>query len=57
MTRVKVQDDRIGTDDLAAWACVRLDRLQSGFRFLHLLDAKGMESAGALLVKITKIVS
>ena len=57
MTRVKIQDDRIGTDDLAAWACIRLDRLQSGFRFVHLLDARGMESTGALLVRITKSVA
>ena len=57
MTRLKVQNDRIGTDDLAAWACIRLDRLQSGFRFIHLLDARGMESSGALLVRITKTVA
>jgi phosphatidylinositol phospholipase C, delta len=55
--RVKIQEDRIGTDDLVAWACIRLDRLQSGFRFIHLLDSRGMESTGALLVRITKNVA
>ena len=54
--RFKVQDDDIGKDDLAAWACIRLDRLQEGYRFLHFLDAKGAESNGALLVKITKYI-
>ena len=57
MIRVKIQDDRIGTNDLAAWACVRLDRLQPGLRFIHLLDARGMESTGALLVRVTKTIS
>ena len=55
LRRIKIQDDnRMGKDDMAAWACIRLDRLQSGYRFVHLLDWKGMESAGVLLVKITK---
>ncbi|KAL6720669.1 hypothetical protein ACLMJK_002594 [Lecanora helva] len=52
--RFKIQDDKIGKDDLAAWACFRLDRLRSGLRFVHLLDAAGMESKGALLVAIEK---
>ncbi|KAG9127417.1 hypothetical protein FRC07_014097 [Ceratobasidium sp. 392] len=30
--RFLVKDDEFGTDDLAAWACVRLDRLQEGYR-------------------------
>ncbi|TQV96716.1 1-phosphatidylinositol-4,5-bisphosphate phosphodiesterase delta 1 [Cordyceps javanica] len=38
--RFKVCDDEIGNDDLAAWACVRLDRLASGYRFIHLWDSK-----------------
>ena len=54
--RFKVQDDRIGEDDLAAWACIRLDRLKSGVRLIHLLDAKGAESNGALLVMISKVL-
>ena len=55
--RLKIHDDEIGKDDLAAWACVRLDRLQQGFRFVHLLDAKGEQTRGLLLVKITKSLS
>ncbi|KAL8916827.1 MAG: hypothetical protein Q9208_008314 [Pyrenodesmia sp. 3 TL-2023] len=52
--RFKIQDDEIGKDDLAAWACIRLDRLKSGFRFVRLLDAVGDLSEGLLLVKIEK---
>ena len=53
--RFKIQDDRMGRDTLAAWACIRLDRLQRGYRFVHLLDAKGMESSGVLLIKVSKV--
>lgn len=52
--RMKVHDDELGKDDLAAWACFRLDRLQQGYRLVHLMDARGVESDGFLLVKITK---
>lgn len=52
--RFKIQDDEIGKDDLAAWACIRLDRLQAGYRFVHLLNANGYPSQGLLLVKIDK---
>jgi len=55
--RFKVHDDEIGKDDLAGWACIRLDRLQQGYRFIHLLDAKGVETSGLVLVKITKVLS
>lgn len=54
MLRFKIQDDEIGKDDLAAWACIRLDRLRSGYRFVHLLDGAGFESKGVLLVGIQK---
>ncbi|RYP76244.1 hypothetical protein DL771_001863 [Monosporascus sp. 5C6A] len=50
--RFLVKDDEIGRDDLAAWACVRLDRLRTGWRFVHLLDKKGRVSGGTLLVKV-----
>lgn len=43
-------------DKLAAWACIRLDRLQHGYRFIDLKDAHGRPSAGKLLVKIEKVV-
>ncbi|KIW51391.1 hypothetical protein PV05_10118 [Exophiala xenobiotica] len=53
--RLKVKDDRsIGRDTLLAWACIRLDRLQSGYRFIHLLNSAGLPSAGALLVHVSK---
>ncbi|KAL2002753.1 hypothetical protein VTN02DRAFT_6032 [Thermoascus thermophilus] len=55
--RFIVKDDEFGRDDLAAWACVRLDRLQGGYRLVHLFDAKGRKSEGFLLVKITKVIS
>lgn len=54
--RFTVRDDDYGRDDLAAWACVRLDRLREGYRFVHLLDAKGVETEGVLLVKVAKRV-
>jgi len=52
--RFLVKDDEFGRDGLAAWACVRLDRLQCGYRFVHLLDRKGQETEGLLLVKVAK---
>ncbi|KAI6373675.1 hypothetical protein MCOR25_003445 [Pyricularia grisea] len=52
--RFTVRDDELGRDDLAAWACVRLDRLRTGYRVIRLLDGKGMESDGLVLVKISK---
>ena len=52
--RFKIQDEKIGKDDLAAWACIRLDRLRGGYRFVHLLDGAGLESKGVLLVAIQK---
>ncbi|KAL8693204.1 MAG: hypothetical protein Q9218_001916 [Villophora microphyllina] len=55
--RFKIQDDEIGKDDLAAWACIRLDRLKPGYRFIHLLDAEGSASLGMLLVKVKKSLS
>jgi hypothetical protein len=51
--RFKVMhDDRFSRDELAAWACIRLDRLGRGYRFLHLRDEKGMRSKGVILVKL-----
>jgi hypothetical protein len=51
-----MDDERIH-DDLAAWACFRLDRLQPGLRMIHLYDANGMLTKGVLFVRITKSVS
>lgn len=55
--RFLVRDDEYGRDSLAAWACVRLDRLRDGYRFVHLLDAQGMETEAVLLVRIAKKLS
>ncbi|ROT38545.1 1-phosphatidylinositol-4,5-bisphosphate phosphodiesterase gamma-2 [Sodiomyces alkalinus F11] len=55
--RFTVRDDEIGRDDLAAWACVRLDRLRSGYRFVHLLDCEGRVTEGVILVRVTKVVT
>ena len=55
--RFKIQHDKIGQDDLAAWACFRLDRLRTGYRFVHLLDGAGLESKGMLLVHIDKTLT
>lgn len=49
-------DDERLKDDLAAWSCIRLDRLQPGLRLLHLYDANGVLSKGVLLVRIKKVV-
>ncbi|KAI9681234.1 MAG: hypothetical protein M1817_002516 [Caeruleum heppii] len=55
--RLKIHDDEIGKDGMAAWSCIRLDRLQQGIRILSLMDTAGRESAGILLVRITKTLS
>ncbi|EGX93658.1 PLC-like phosphodiesterase, TIM beta/alpha-barrel domain [Cordyceps militaris CM01] len=55
--RFKVCDDEIVKDDLAAWACVRLDQLASGYRFIHLWDTKSQYTKGVILVKIEKQLS
>lgn len=49
-------DDRLH-DDLAAWACFRLDRLRPGYRTVRLFDANGVLSKGVLFVKVQKIFS
>jgi hypothetical protein len=45
-------------DPLAAWACVRLNRLRSGYRLVRLLDAQGsgVESRGMLLIRVMKTI-
>ncbi|GME50351.1 C2 calcium-dependent membrane targeting [Neofusicoccum parvum] len=52
--RFKIMDDEFGRDDLAAWACFRLDRFATGFRLIHLFDHDGVQSKGVLLVRVTK---
>ncbi|OJJ48207.1 hypothetical protein ASPZODRAFT_30286, partial [Penicilliopsis zonata CBS 506.65] len=55
--RFKIKDDEIGRDALAAWACIRLDCLQQGYRLVHLWDAQGVQTDGVLLVRIEKTLS
>ncbi|KAI0026210.1 PLC-like phosphodiesterase [Xylariomycetidae sp. FL0641] len=55
--RFLVYDDEFGKDDLAAWACVRLDRLRGGYRFVHLLDGRGGVCGGVVLVKVEKTLA
>ncbi|OAA61674.1 phospholipase c [Niveomyces insectorum RCEF 264] len=43
-------------DTLAGWACIRLDRLQTGYRFVRLMDAWGQATEGKLLVRIEKLL-
>ena len=49
-----MDNDTFSRDELAAWACFRLDRLNPGVRLIHLFDARGLQSKGVLLVKIKK---
>ena len=55
--RLTVRDDEFGRDDLAAWVCVRLDRLRTGYRFVHLMDSKGQLTDGVVLLKVAKTLS
>ncbi|KAJ5153009.1 uncharacterized protein N7482_009487 [Penicillium canariense] len=55
--RFKIKDDEIGRDSLAAWACIRLDRLREGYRLVHLHDCAGEKTGGILLVRVTKRAS
>ncbi|KIL89604.1 hypothetical protein FAVG1_07184 [Fusarium avenaceum] len=55
--RFKVEDDssKLGSSPLLAWACIRLDRLRPGYRFIRLMDCKPRAiPGGKLLVKIQK---
>ncbi|CAJ2505795.1 Uu.00g131890.m01.CDS01 [Anthostomella pinea] len=52
--RFLVKDDELVSDDLAAWACVRLDRLRNGYRFVHLFNRQGEISGGVVLIKVEK---
>ena len=52
--KFKIYDDEFGSDDKAAWACVRMDRLKIGHGFLRLFDMKGNETDGVLLIHVEK---
>ena len=55
--RFKIKDDELGRDPLAAWACIRLDRLREGYRLVHLHECAGEKTGGVLLVNIVKRVT
>ncbi|KAI0975786.1 PLC-like phosphodiesterase [Xylaria arbuscula] len=42
------------SETFAGWACIRLDRLATGYRLIPLLDLDGVETKGLLLVKVLK---
>ncbi|KAI6780613.1 1-phosphatidylinositol bisphosphate phosphodiesterase-like protein [Emericellopsis cladophorae] len=53
--RLKIEDDRLVGSSLLAWACIRLDRLRQGYRFIELRDTRGHPvDGGKLLVRIVK---
>lgn len=57
--RFKVEDATsrllgISRPSFSSWACIRLDRLMPGYRFIKLMDPKGNPTAGMLLVRIDK---
>ncbi|CAI4211042.1 unnamed protein product [Parascedosporium putredinis] len=55
--RFKIEDDqsRVASREILSWACIRLDRLRCGYRFVSLMDPKGCPiSDGKLLIKVEK---
>ncbi|RJE23057.1 phospholipase C [Aspergillus sclerotialis] len=54
--RFKIKHEKLGPDQLAAWACIRLDRFQEGYRLIHLYDTAGSKTEGFLFVKVSKVV-
>lgn len=49
--RFKLMHDKLVNDPLAAWACIRLDRLQRGYRFIHFFNEKGVQTKGVILAR------
>ncbi|KAK4192580.1 putative 1-phosphatidylinositol-4,5-bisphosphate phosphodiesterase [Podospora australis] len=54
--RFKVEDSSSMRDNLVAWACIRLDRLQPGYRVIDLFHHTRRPSPGQLFVKIEKVL-
>ncbi|KAI1278870.1 PLC-like phosphodiesterase [Xylaria sp. FL0933] len=54
--RIEHEESRLLSlsETLAGWACIRLDRLATGYRLIPLLDPDGIETKGFLLVKVLK---
>jgi hypothetical protein len=47
-------DDERLRDDLAGWACYRVDRLLPGYRMIHLYDSNGILTQGIIWVRIAR---
>lgn len=56
--RFKVEDtSHTVSSSCLAWACIRLDRLQQGYRFVHLYNKRGcLINGGKLLIKVDKML-
>ncbi|KAK7976580.1 hypothetical protein PG989_015043 [Apiospora arundinis] len=52
----QVLNDELGRDPLLGWACIRLDRLRTGYRTVRLFDLENKQTPAALLVKIEMAV-
>ncbi|KAK2032673.1 PLC-like phosphodiesterase [Colletotrichum zoysiae] len=55
--RFEIWDDPLwSSGGLLSWACIRLDRLRPGYRFVKLMDTKGrLIKDGKLFVKVDKV--
>ncbi|KKY29727.1 putative phospholipase c [Diaporthe ampelina] len=54
--RFRVEHSGFIRDQATAWACIRLDRLQEGYRLISLKDPGGGLTEGMLLVKVEKTI-
>lgn len=59
LSRFKVEDDAprlmsLNRDPFLGWACIRLDRLATGYRFIQLLDTNGNKTPGVVLIRVDK---
>ncbi|KAK8062593.1 PLC-like phosphodiesterase [Apiospora hydei] len=53
----RVFNSEVGRDPLLSWACIRLDRLRTGYRIIRLFNIGDKPIPAALLVKIDMPVS
>ncbi|OAA46984.1 1-phosphatidylinositol-4,5-bisphosphate phosphodiesterase 1 [Metarhizium rileyi] len=54
----RVGDDSRMSSSILAWACIRLDRIRPGYRYIPLMDMEGAPiPRGALYVKIEKTLT
>ena len=57
LCRFKIEDAGFVSSPTVAWACIRLDRLRQGYRFIPIFDVMGNPvEGGKLLVKISKVL-